>query len=68
MKYWMRFKYMSSRELGLGAFMALVAAVLLDKTGPPAGLNAFCVGMLFGLAIGIGMFALGAFQRERTRG
>jgi hypothetical protein len=59
---------MSARDLGIGALMALAAAVVLDKTGPSDGFNGFCVGMLFGLAIGVGLFALGAFQRERMRG
>lgn len=68
MKYLVRFKCMSARDLGLGALMALVAAVVLDKTGPAVGFNAFCVGILFGLALGIGIFALVAYGRGRLRG
>jgi hypothetical protein len=66
-KYWVRLKYMSARDLGLGALMAFGAAIVLDETGPAVGFNAFCVGVLFGLAIGIGVFALGAFGRGRVR-
>ncbi len=68
MRFWARVRFMSARDLGLGALMALVAAVVLDKTGPAAGFNGFCVGILFGLSIGIGVFALGAYSRGRMRG
>ncbi len=68
MNLWARLKFMSARDLGLGALMAFVAAVVLYTTGPAVGFNAFCVGILFGLSIGIGGFALRAYSRGRMRG
>ena len=51
-------------ELALAALIAIVGAVVLEKTGPPGG--EFFVGMLLGLGLGLGGFAYGAWRRERN--
>jgi hypothetical protein len=51
-------------ELALAALIALVAAVVLDRTGPRGG--EFFVGMLLGLGLGLAGFAYGAWRRERS--
>ncbi len=63
---WARLRFASPRDLGISAGLALAAAVVLDKTSPPGG--EFFVGMLFGLGVGLGVFALGVWQRGRMRG
>ncbi len=63
---WARVRWASARDLGISALLALVGAVVLDKTGPPGG--EFFVGVLFGLGMGLGVFALGVWQRGRMRG
>jgi hypothetical protein len=61
-----KLKFASARDLGISAGLALVAAVVLDRTSPAGG--EFFVGVLFGLAVGLGVFALGVWQRGRARG
>jgi len=45
--------------------MALVAAVVLDRLDPRAS---FLTGLLFGLAVGLGVLALGIWQRRALGG
>jgi hypothetical protein len=63
---WTKLRFASARDLGISAGMALAAAVVLDKTSPPGG--EFFVGVLFGLGVGLGVFALGVWQRSRLSG
>jgi len=52
--------------LGVASGIAVGAAVLLDRTSAPGG--EFFVGVLFGLGVGLGVFALGVWQRGLRRG
>jgi hypothetical protein len=65
---WTRLRFASARDLGLAALFALGAAVMLDKVGPRGRYDDFFVGVLFGLGLGMGVFALGAYARSRTHG
>ncbi|GAC1314005.1 MAG: hypothetical protein NVS2B3_17590 [Vulcanimicrobiaceae bacterium] len=62
-----RIRFASARDLAFGALVALVAAIVLDKT-TPRGPGDFFVATLFGFAIGLGIMAFGVWQRARTRG
>ncbi len=52
--------------MALSSGIALVGAVILDRTSPPGG--EFFVGVLLGLGAGLGVFALGVWQRGRRHG
>jgi hypothetical protein len=54
----------ASWELAAAALMALLGALVLDKTGPAGG--EFFVGILFGLGVGLGVFSVAAWRRERA--
>lgn len=62
-----RLRFASVRDLAVAAALALVAAIVLDRT-TPRGPGDFFVAVLFGLAIGLGVMALGVWQRTRMRG
>jgi len=51
-------------ELAIAALLALVGAVILEKTGPQG--SEFFVGILFGLGVGLGVFSVAAWRRERA--
>ncbi|MBD5655954.1 MAG: hypothetical protein IAI50_12350, partial [Candidatus Eremiobacteraeota bacterium] len=53
---------------GLAALLALVGAVLLDKVGSGSRYEDFFIGVLVGLGLGIGVFALGTYLRRRMHG
>jgi len=59
---WTRLRFASPGALALGAAMCLTAAVVLDRTDPRA---AFLTGLLFGLAVGLGVFAFAIWKRRR---
>ncbi|MBD5632947.1 MAG: hypothetical protein IAI49_00590 [Candidatus Eremiobacteraeota bacterium] len=59
-----RLRFASPAALGFSAAMALVAAVVMARIDPRAS---FLTGILFGLAVGLGVFALAVWQR-RTLG
>lgn len=67
MSVFTRFRFASVRDLTISASLALGAAIVLDET-TPRGPADFFVAVLFGLAIGLGSMALGAWQRARPRG
>jgi hypothetical protein len=60
---WTRLRFASPGTLAIGAVMCLVAAVVLDRIDPRAS---FLTGLLFGLAVGLGVFALGTWQRRQA--
>lgn len=62
-----RLRFASVRDLALSAALALVAAIVLDRT-TSRGPGDFFVAVLFGLALGLGVMALGLWQRTRIRG
>lgn len=66
-KVFARLRFASVRETAIAAALALVAAIVLDRT-TPRGPGDFFVAVLFGLAIGLGVMALGIWQRARMRG
>ncbi len=55
----------SPGQIGVSAGMALVAAVVLDRLDPRAS---FLTGLLFGLAVGLGVLSLGIWQRRALGG
>jgi hypothetical protein len=61
-----RLRFASPRELGFAALLALAAAIVLDRVG--GARSGFCVGVLFGLGVGLGVMALGIWQRRSARG
>jgi xanthine/uracil permease len=58
---WTRLRFASPGAIGLSAVMALVAAVVLARTDPPAS---FLIGVLFGLAVGLAAFAFAVRLRR----
>jgi hypothetical protein len=60
---WVRLRFASPGALGFSAAMAMVAAVALARIDPRAG---FLTGILFGLAVGLGLFAFAVWQRRTT--
>jgi hypothetical protein len=62
--FFVRLRFASPGALGFSAAMAMVAAVALARVDPRAS---FLTGILFGLAVGLGMFAL-AVRLRRTSG
>lgn|GEM_PF-5552155 len=66
--FWTRLRFASARDLGIAALLPFVAAIVLDKIGPRGRYEDFFVGVPFGLGIGLGIFALGAYWRSRARG
>lgn len=60
-----RIRFASVRDLTISALIAMVAAIVLDRTTPRGG--EFFVGVLFGMAVGLGILALGVYQRNRLR-
>ena len=61
---WTRLRFASPGTLGLGAAICLVAAVVMDRIDPRAP---FLTGLLFGMAVGLGVFAFGVWQRRQVR-
>ncbi len=61
-----RLRFASVRDLGIGAILALVGAIVLDVTSP-RGFGDVFVAALFGFAVGLGVMSLLAWQRQRTR-
>ncbi|GAC1442552.1 MAG: hypothetical protein NVS2B8_15330 [Vulcanimicrobiaceae bacterium] len=61
-----RVRFASVRDLTVGAILALVASVVLDRTSP-RGIGDIFVAVLFGFGIGLGLMALLAWQRRRVR-
>jgi hypothetical protein len=61
---WTRLRFASPGTLAIGTAMCLVAAVVLDRIDPRAS---FLTGLLFGMAVGLGIFAFGIWQRQRVR-
>jgi len=56
----------SARDLAIGAILALVAAMVLDATSL-RGFGDVFVALSFGFAVGLGVMALLAWQRQRAR-
>ncbi len=61
---WTRLRFASPSAIAIGAVMCLVAAVVLDRIDPRAS---FLTGLLFGMAVGLGVFAFGIWQRRQVR-
>lgn len=64
-RLWTRCRFASPRQFATASCAALVAAICLDKIGPRGRFDDFFVGVLFGLGIGLGIFALAAYGRRR---
>jgi len=62
-----RLQTASCRALALVGLVAVSASFVLQRTGPDGGFNGFCVGLLFGLGVGIALVAIAALARERMR-
>ncbi len=62
---WTRLRFASVGQLGLSSALALVASIALDKVGLRG--SEFLVGILLGLAVGLGILACGVWQRRRAR-
>jgi len=63
-----RLQTASCRALAAMGLVAVSTALVLERTGPDGGFNGFCVGLLFGLGVGITLAAIAALARERLRG
>jgi hypothetical protein len=59
--FWTRLRFASPGALGFAAALSLVACVALDRLDPRAG---FLVGLLLGMAVGLGVLAFGVWQRR----
>jgi hypothetical protein len=59
-----KLRFASVGQLALGAGIALVSAVVLDKVGARG--SEFFVGILIGFGAGLGFMALAAWQRQRV--
>ncbi len=62
--FWTRLRFASPAALGVAATMCLVASVTLDRLDPRAG---FLIGLLLGMAVGLGVLAFGVWQRRAGR-
>ena len=62
-----RLQTASCRALAVVGLVAVSASFVLQRTGPDGGFNGFCVGLLFGLGVGIALVAIAALARERMR-
>jgi len=63
-----RLQTASCRALAVVGLVSVSASLVLQRTGPDGGFNGFCVGLLFGLGVGIALAAIAALARERSRG
>jgi thiol:disulfide interchange protein len=61
-------RFAAPRDLALASSLPLLASIVLDKIGSRGRYENFFVGVLFGLGIGLAVFALGAYWRSRARG
>ena len=62
-----RLQTASCRALAVVGLVAVSASFVLQRTGPAGGFNGFCVGLLFGLGVGIALAAIAALARDRGR-
>jgi hypothetical protein len=60
---WTRLRFASPGAISAAAAMCLAAAVVLDRIDPRAE---FLTGLLFGMAVGLGLFAFGVWRRRKV--